>query len=401
MSEYDVVIVGAGMVGASMTCLLSEISKVGSRSPIKIAVVEAVAAQPFTKDNFDPRVAAITERSRRCLDRCGVWSSIENSRVSPYLEMNVWDAESIGRIHFNCNEINQPNLGHIVESRVIISALLEKIAGYDYVDFICPAKIIDYRRNENSITIDLEDAGSLSAKLLIGADGGSSKVRDHFGFKLQMRDYEQEAIVATIRTEKTNNKTAWQSFMPKGPLAFLPLNDEGNLQHSSIVWSQESDTAQKLMSLDDQQFCDALTSASEACLGEVLSVDQRFIFPLIQRHVDEYVQPRVVLLGDAAHTIHPLAGQGVNLGFYDVEVLVDEIQRAWFKGIDIGDLAILNRYQRRRKPENLAMMALMEGFNSLFTSHRLSLRLLRSMGMSKLDNLDFLKTSIIKKAMGV
>jgi 2-octaprenylphenol hydroxylase len=155
------------------------------------------------------------------------------------------------------------------------------------------------------------------------------------------------------------------------------------------------------MSLDDQQFCDALTSASEACLGEVLSVDQRFIFPLIQRHVDEYVQPRVVLLGDAAHTIHPLAGQGVNLGFSDVEVLVDEIQRAWFKGIDIGDLAILNRYQRRRKPENLAMMALMEGFNSLFTSHRLSLRLLRSMGMSKLDNLDFLKTSIIKKAMGV
>ena len=401
MKEYDVIIVGAGMVGAGMACFLSETSKVGSRSPIKIAVVEAIAAQPFTNDNFDPRVAAITEKSRQCLDRCDVWSSIEKSRVSPYLSMNVWDAESTGRISFDCDQIRRPNLGHIVESRVIVSALLEKIAEHDHVDLICPAKIIDYRRNKNNIMIDLDGTRSLSAKLLIGADGGSSKVRDHFGFKLKEWDYQQEAIVSTIRTEKPNERTAWQSFTAKGPLAFLPLNDKDNLQHCSLVWSQDSPTAQELMSLDDKNFCDALTVASESCLGKILSIDKRFSFPLIQRHAAEYAQSRVVLVGDAAHTIHPLAGQGVNLGFSDIEVLVDEIQRAWSRDIDIGNIAVLSRYQRRRKPENLAMMALMEGFKRLFANDRLSIRLLRSLGMSKLDDLNFLKTAIIKKAMGV
>ena len=401
MKEYDVIIVGAGMVGASMACLLSETSNVGSRAPIKIAVVEAIAAQPFTNDNFDPRVAAITEKSRQCLDRCDVWSSIENSRVSPYLSMNVWDAESMGRISFDCDEIRRPNLGHIVESRVIVSALLEKIAEHDHVDLICPAKIVDYRRNKNNIMIDLDGTRSLSAQLLIGADGGGSKVRDHFGFKLKEWDYQQEAIVSTIRTEKSNERTAWQSFTAKGPLAFLPLNDKDNLHHCSLVWSQDSPTAQKLMTLDDKNFCDALTVASESCLGKILSIDRRFSFPLIQRHATEYAQSRVVLVGDAAHTIHPLAGQGVNLGFSDVEVLVDEIQRAWSRDIDIGNIAVLSRYQRRRKPENLAMMALMEGFKRLFANDRLSMRLLRSLGMSKLDDLNFLKTAIIKKAMGV
>ena len=401
MKEYDVIIVGAGMVGASMACLLSETSNVGSRAPIKIAVVEAIAAQPFTNDNFDPRVAAITEKSRQCLDRCDVWSSIENLRVSPYLSMNVWDAESMGRISFDCDEIRRPNLGHIVESRVIVSALLEKIAEHDYVDLICPAKIVDYRRNKNNIMIDLDGTRSLSAQLLIGADGGSSKVRDHFGFKLKEWDYQQEAIVSTIRTEKSNERTAWQSFTAKGPLAFLPLNDKDNLHHCSLVWSQDSPTAQKLMTLDDKNFCDALTVASESCLGKILSIDRRFSFPLIQRHAAEYAQSRVVLVGDAAHTIHPLAGQGVNLGFSDVEVLVDEIQRAWSRDIDIGNIAVLSRYQRRRKPENLAMMALMEGFKRLFANDRLSMRLLRSLGMSKLDDLNLLKTAIIKKAMGV
>ena len=401
MNEYDVIIIGAGMVGATAACLLAEAGKLETCPPVKIAVVEAITPQPFTNDNFDPRVAAITEKSRQCLDRCYVWSSIEKSRVSPYLSMNVWDAESTGQISFDCDEIHQPNLGHIVESRVIVSALLEKIAEHDHVDLICPAKIVDYRRDKNNITIDLDDASSLSAKLLIGADGGSSKVRDHFGFKLKEWNYQQEAIVSTVRTEKSNNRTAWQSFTAKGPLAFLPLDDKDNLHHCSLVWSQDSNIAQKLMSLDDQDFCGALTDASESCLGEILSIDQRFSFPLVQRHAAEYAQPRVVLVGDAAHTIHPLAGQGVNLGFSDVEVLVDEIQRAWSRDADIGNLVVLSRYQRRRKPDNLAMMALMESFKRLFATDRLSMKLLRSFGMSKLDDLSFLKTAIIKKAMGV
>ena len=400
MKEYDVIIVGAGMVGASMACLLSETSKVGSRSPIKIAVVEAIAAQPFTNDNFDARVAAITEKSRQCLDLCDVWPSIEKSRVSPYLSMNVWDAESTGRISFDCDEIRRPNLGHIVESRVIVSALLEKMAEHDHVDLICPAKIVDYRRNKNNIMIDLDGTCSLSAKLLIGADGGNSKVRDHFGFKLKEWDYHQEAIVSTIRTEKPNERTAWQSFTAKGPLAFLPLNDKDNLHHCSLVWSQDSPTAQKLMTLDDKNFCDALTVASESCLGKILSIDRRFSFPLIQRHATEYAQSRVVLVGDAAHTIHPLAGQGVNLGFADAQTLAQTLHQCRLEGQNPGDLKVLKRYENRRKPENMLMAAVMEGFKRLFGSDDPGVRWLRNGGLRLVNGARPLKTMAAKLAAG-
>jgi 2-octaprenylphenol hydroxylase len=205
--------------------------------------------------------------------------------------------------------------------------------------------------------------------------------------------------VTTIVTERENQKTAWQRFMPSGPLALLPLNKAGDLRHSSIVWSQELGEADRLMALDDEQFCAELGRASEQCLGSVLAVDKRFVVPLRQRHAKNYVLPRVALVGDAAHTIHPLAGQGVNLGFSDVEALVDEIGRAIERGNDIGDIGTLNRYQRRRKPHNLAAMAVMEGFKRLFSADQLGLRLLRNMGMSGLNRLAPLKNEIIKKAM--
>lgn len=400
-SHYDIVIVGAGMVGAAAACLLAHSSKGHKTGPLSIALIEANAASPFDASQFDSRVAAITEKSRQVLERCGVWSAIAGRRISPFQAMQVWDAEGTGRIQFNCAEIEQPNLGHIIENSLMVEALLAEVAVLDNIDFICPAKIVDYQQAEDQLSIELDNGHYLHTKLLIAADGANSSIRQHFDFSTKEWDYGHKAIVSTIQTEQPNQQTAWQRFMPTGPLAFLPLNNDGDLHQCSIVWSQQTEVADSLLALDDQQFCDQLSVASEHCLGKVLTVEKRFAIPLRQRHAADYVVHRVALLGDAAHTIHPLAGQGANLGFADVNALVDEIERAVARGNDIGELSTLTRYQRRRKPDNLMTMAAMEGFKRLFGADNLGLRLLRNIGMSRLDRIRPLKNTIIKKAMGL
>ena len=400
-SQYDVIIVGAGMVGAATACLLARASLSYKSEPITIALVDARIADPFNAEQFDPRVAAVTESSRHLLERCGVWGVVEAKRVSAYEAMEVWDAEGTGRIHFDCHDIHQPNLGHIVENSLLVGALLQEVAVQPSISFICPVTITDYLYSDDKVTVVLDSGRELCGSLLIAADGANSLIRQHFDIDTKEWDYGHKAIVTTIVTERDNQKTAWQRFMPSGPLALLPLNKDGDLKYSSIVWSQELDEADRLMALDDERFCAELGRASEQCLGAVLAVDKRFAVPLRQRHAKNYVLPRVALVGDAAHTIHPLAGQGVNLGFSDVEALVDEIGRAIERGNDIGDISTLNRYQRRRKPHNLAAMAVMEGFKRLFSADQLGLRLLRNMGMSGLNRLAPLKNEIIKKAMGL
>ena len=400
-SHYDIVIVGAGMIGAAAACLLARSSQNYKTGPLSIALLEANPASPFDASHFDPRVAAVTEKSRQLLDRCGVWSAIAKTRVSPFQAMEVWDAEGTGRIQFNASEIDQPNLGHIIENSLMVESLLAEVAALNNIDFICPAKIVDYQQTDDELGIELDDGRYLQARLLIAADGANSSVRQHFDFATKEWDYGHRAIVSTIQTELPNQQTAWQRFMPSGPLALLPLNNEGDLNRCSIVWSQETEVAERLMALDDSQFCAELSTASEQCLGKVLSVEKRFAIPLRQRHAADYVVHRVALLGDAAHSIHPLAGQGANLGFADVVALADEIERAVSRGNDIGALSTLSRYQRRRKPDNLATMAAMEGFKRLFGADQLGLRLVRNMGMSKLNALPAVKNTLIKKAMGL
>ena len=372
-----------------------------AKPSLKIALIESRPYQDLRGGDFDPRVSAITERTRRLLDGCGLWDAIARERICGYTKMEVWDAEGTGRVRFNCDDLGASNLGHIVENSVIIQALLAEIEALDNVDLICPATICDYQNEDDSISVQIDDGRWLSAALLIGADGANSKVRQHSKVKTKEWSYHQEAIVATIETQYSNQQTAWQCFTPKGPLALLPLNNNGDLCRSSIVWSQESETAKSLMSLSDEQFCAELSRASEYCLGDVVSIDKRFSFPLIQRHAIDYVMPRIALVGDAAHSIHPLAGQGVNMGFADIEVLVEELVRARSRGNDIGDKLILTRYQRRRKPDNLAAMALMEACNRLFIADQLPLRFLRSLGMSTLNKSGVVKNELIKLAMGL
>jgi 2-octaprenylphenol hydroxylase len=412
--QYDVVVAGAGMVGAAFAALLATKNLADSEhgEKLRIAVLEARPFQmPDLSNRFDPRVVALTESSRQLLDKVGVWDSIAKQRVCPYQRMEVWEADGTGHIEFDCAEVRQPSLGHIVENAFIVESLLQRLEALDNVELLCPAKVVGLDRssingqvggNKNDIIILLDDGSAISTKLLAAADGAQSKVRELSGLQLREWAYGHHAIVTTVTTEKNHNFTARQRFLPDGPLAFLPLQTEtGDCHQCSIVWSQQEDVAESLMSLDDVTFCAALEQAGSGSLGKIISVDKRYKIPLKQRHAVDYVVPGVALMGDAAHTIHPLAGQGVNLGFQDVMALVEEVERAVDRGLSPGDISALQRYQRRRKPHNLGTMAVMEGFKRLFEDQPLPIRLLRNDGMNAVNRLSPIKKLVIRQAMGL
>ena len=402
-SDFDIVIVGGGAVGSAVASLLGQINKTvqGDKQQLKIALIESSEPPQFDPSQVDPRVAALTEKTRLIFEQIGIWNQVVAKRACAYKAMNVWDAEGTGRITFDCQQVQQPNLGHIVENSALVSTLIDHLKQQSNIELYCPANIVDFQLQQDAITLTLDNQSVLSAQLLIAADGANSAVREHFQFATKQWDYGQHAIVTTITTENPNQLTAWQRFMPTGPLAFLPLNNIGDDHCCSIVWSQDTTEAKRLMALEDDQFCQQLSRASEHCLGEVLKIEKRHLIPLRQSHATDYVMPRVALIGDAAHSIHPLAGQGANLGFSDAQVLAEEIAKAFARDLDLGDESVLKPYQRRRKPENLATMAAMEGFKRLFGSQNSTLRLLRNYGLSAINGLGAIKNKLIKQAMGL
>jgi 2-octaprenylphenol hydroxylase len=402
-TDFDVVIVGGGAVGSAVASLLGQINKTvqGAKQQLKIALIESYKPPQFDPSQVDPRVAALTEKTRLIFEQIGIWQQLVDKRVCAYKAMNVWDAEGTGRITFDCQQVQQPNLGHIVENSALVSTLIEHLKQQPNIELYCPANIVDYQLQQDAITLTLDNQSVLSAQLLIAADGANSAVREHFQFATKQWDYGQHAIVTTITSENPNQLTAWQRFMPTGPLALLPLNNIGNDHCCSIVWSQDTTEAKLLMALQDKDFCKELSRASEYCLGQVLKIEKRHLIPLRQSHATDYVMPRVALIGDAAHSIHPLAGQGANLGFSDSQVLAEEIAKAFARDLDLGDVSVLKPYQRRRKPENLATMAAMEGFKRLFGSQNSTLRLLRNYGLSAINGLGAIKNKLIKQAMGL
>jgi len=401
--EYDVVVAGAGMVGAAFAALLATTE---SGKKMRIAVLEARSFEmPDLSECFDPRVVALTATSQKLLKDVGVWERIATQRVCPYQRMEVWEADGTGHIEFDCAEVRQPSLGHIVENALVVEALLARLEELENVELLCPAMVVDLQRptgQAGGVVISLADGQLIAAKLLAAADGAQSKVRELCGLQLRQWEYGHHAIVTTVTTEKQHDFTARQRFLPEGPLAFLPLRSEsGDCHQCSIVWSQRVDMAESLMALDDEAFCRALTRAGEHCLGDIVAVDKRYKIPLKQRHAVDYIVPGVALMGDAAHTIHPLAGQGVNLGFQDVITLVEEVERAVKRELSPGDMWALGRYQRRRKPHNLGTMAVMEGFKRLFDEQPLPIRLLRNDGMSAVNRLGPIKNLIVRQAMGL
>lgn len=398
-APFDVVVVGAGIAGASLALALSgqglsiALVEAQSLAPPQLPAQQAVSA-------FDPRVSALTPRSRELLDSVAAWQGIEDYRYCAYRHMTVWDAQGTGRIDFDCEEVDAPALGYIVENRAIVAALLGRVASAVDIQCYGEARLVACRRKEGQTRLELADGRRLSAQLAVAADGALSKLRELLDFRTREWDYGHRAIVASIETAQGHRHTAWQRFLPSGPLALLPLPGAEN-RFCSIVWSVDETLADDLLELDDTGFGRALARASEECLGAVLACSPRRHFPLRQRHAVDYVQAGVALVGDAAHTIHPLAGQGVNLGLQDVAVLAEEILAGARRGVSPGQVELLRRYQRRRKGENLLMMGAMDGFKRLFEQDALPLRWLRNSGMRGVDRLPLLKQQLMRHAMGI
>ncbi len=398
----DVVVVGAGMVGLTAALALDQAGLdvvVLEQHPVQLA--EAVnAAKTARQTGFDPRVSALTCASQQILTHLGVWPTIEMLGVSPYTDMAVWDGLGTGKITFSAHALHEPCLGHIIENRVTVAGLSCAVE-QSGIELQSGVRVRRMQQLEQHRQLELEDGRQIAARLVIAADGAHSAIRKLAGIPMCEWDYGHYALVTTVQTEQPHQATAWQCFTEDGPLAFLPLNDGETQQHCSIVWSTSPEHAKALMALDDEAFCSALGQAFEHRLGQVTHTAERFLFPLRQRHAQYYVKPGFAVIGDAAHTIHPLAGQGVNLGLLDAAQLAEVIQQAHQRGEDIGAEAVLRRFQRARQTENLKMTATMETFRQLFGYQNGWLGLVRNTGMRLFEQLPAVKNHLVLQAMGL
>ena len=392
----DLLIVGAGMVGSALALALQH-------SGLEILLLDGspLSVQRFDSDApFEPRVSALSAASQRILERLGAWQGIAERRASPYSDMHVWDGSGTGQIHFSAASVHAEVLGHIVENRVVQDALLERLHDCD-IGLLANARLERMRRSGDEWLLTLADGRNLRAPLVIAADGANSAVRRLTGCETREWDYLHHAIVTSVRCSEPHQNTAWQRFTDDGPLAFLPLVRDGQQDWCSIVWSTTPEQADKLMALPDEAFCAELERAFEGRLGQVLAADPRVCVPLRQRHAKRYVAEGLALIGDAAHTIHPLAGQGVNLGFLDAAVLAEELQHACERGERLADVRVLSRFERRRMPHNLALMAAMEGFERLFQADPLPLRWLRNSGLKWVEQMPEAKALFVRQALGL
>lgn len=390
----NIVVVGAGMIGLAAALALAQ-------QEFSVTLIEA---RPFTAMDlptvdspFDTRVVAVSRASEKLLDNLGIWQTIQATRSLAYEHMMVWDNEADGKIHFSAVDFFEPNLGHIIEHKVIVGALWQALQNQPHVRTVFGTALRDIRNKENHIEVVLDSQETLRAALVIGADGAHSSVRKIMEIGTKGWHYGQSAIIATVKGAQSHQHTAFQRFSPEGPLALLPLAEKN---HSSIVWTTTPVMAQKLCQMPIADFNVTLTREITGVMGEMQLVGERVAIPLKTHHATCYATPRCVLIGDAAHTLHPLAGQGVNLGFMDVASLVKNLCEAKNKKRDVGALRILSRYERERKMHNQAMIWGMELFKRGFGSRQPAIQALRNYGLNWVDQKLALKQFFVKLAMG-
>lgn len=393
------------MVGAALAAALAG-DFAGRGLSIRVIDGEAPGVLPGTApasvDDVQPRVSALTLATQAMLVRLGAWQGIPPGRLAACDAMEVWDAEGTGRIRFEAPESGTASLGWIVENAQLAAALGAACRRQPGIDWLAPARVAACERQGDRWCVTLADGQVLTTRLLAGADGARSIVRGAAGMDLRSRDYGQHAIVATVGTSIPHGGCARQRFMETGPLALLPLPAASEPSClGSIVWTVPSAMAAELMALDEAAFARRLADAFEGRFGEVRALSRRAAFPLVEQHAAAYAGDGVVLLGDAAHTVHPLAGQGVNLGFLDAATLAEELLRSLSRGLPFDEPQALRRYARRRRHHNLLMQKVFAGFNRLYAERRLPVRWLRNAGMSGLDGILPLKVLVARHAMGL
>ncbi|WP_351009945.1 FAD-dependent oxidoreductase [Shewanella sp. S1-58-MNA-CIBAN-0166] len=386
---YDVAIVGGGMVGLATAIGLAN-------ADLNVVVIDAGTTQAVSGEP-KLRVSAINKASQQLLENLGAWQYLDDSRVSPYQKMSVWDKDGLGKIEFDAHSISEAYLGSIIENDAISYALAKRASEISNITYIENQRLERVAFGEREAWLTLANGDNVSAAVVVAADGANSWVRQQCSIPLTFWDYGHHAIVATVRTELAHDATARQAFLPGGPLAMLPLYDD-NL--CSIVWSVSPDQAEQLLALDDIEFGKALTAALDGRLGMCQVISERQSFPLRMRYARHFARHRLVLAGDAAHTIHPLAGQGVNLGFLDAASIIETFTELHEQGKDLGEYSHLRALERWRKAEAMEMIATMEGFKRLFAGSNPLKKAMRDIGLTLVDNVAGLKTVFIKQAMG-
>lgn len=390
--KFDVVIVGGGMVGMTLALALAQNSK------LSIAILESNAETAhFTPDSYHHRVSALALSSVRILKSLKVWPAMQSRRVSMFNAIKVWDANGNSDLQFASDDIGETSLGYIVENAVTQQSLQERVAMQPTITLMSPVSLLRYTEQQHHVLLTTANHGEVTAKLVVAADGASSWVRQQAGIQVTTQLYDQEAIVANVTTELPHQKVARQVFLPDGPLAFLPLQSE---TASSIVWSLPTTKARHLLSLPADEFASHLAEAFDRSLGAIVDVSQRYVFPLKKQQAENYVRGRVALVGDAAHVMHPLAGQGVNLGLLDAASLAEVILTALVDGREVADSAALRRYERWRRAENMTLLTGVDVIKQLFASDNLVVQAVRTWGIAATNRFNPLKNIFTRHAVG-
>jgi 2-octaprenylphenol hydroxylase len=388
IQEFDIVIVGGGIVGAAAACRLS-------KHYSRIAIVDM--GSPTIWEPGEPyglRVSALNLASINLFKQIDIWNSILSMRACPYTSMVVWEQEGSAEIEFNANETSHASLGAIVENQVMLAALDQALNASSVVRFNQSALKNCHAISGTSMLVELDNDTRLSTKLLIGADGQSSKVRECAGIDTRHNKYHQFGLVAVVETEKPHQHTAWQCFNHDGPLALLPLSDNV----CSIVWSVSEERSNELDAMNDTDFNQQISSGSEYKLGQLKLISARKKFPLLGLQAERYTGERVVLMGDAAHVVHPLAGLGLNLGIADVNCLATLLTES---SRPLGSHRVLRQYERERKSENVIMQHSLEWIDKLFRGEQQITRSIRSAGVNMTNKTMPLKSIFMHKALGI
>ena len=384
MKEFDVIVIGGGMVGLAFAIELSQ------EKNCSIAIVEPNTSNPLVNKSFHTRVSAITPSSEAYLKSLNIWDDIQRKQV--FVATKVWDQNSHGRLNFHAKDENMEHLGYIIENDLIQSALFGAI-DKNKIEYI-NAKLSGLKKTDNGYEVSLGDQTNLFCQLLVGADGANSKARALSAIEVNERDYHQKAIIANVISEKPFQQTTWQRFLSDSIIALLPLSEN----QASIVWSCKNHLAEELIKLDNDKFNESLSEAVEYRFGNLELESDRQAFPLIERSAKDYTKPNLALIGDAAHNIHPLAGQGVNLGFADAKELNFQLLANSDK--TLGDFSVLRKYARARRLDNELMAKTMTGLDWIYKENNEPLRWLRGFGMNVIDETPILKSFFQKQALG-
>jgi 2-octaprenyl-6-methoxyphenol hydroxylase len=392
--DHDIAIIGGGLNGPALALALS-------RAGLRVAVIDALPAQTFENADFDGRAYALALTSVRLMEGIGIWPEIAGD-AQPMLEIKVTDGRagtgpSPMFMHFDHAEIEEGPMGHMVEDRHLRRALLEAVAADPAITMLNDTRVTDQTVEPTGITLTLEGGKTLRARLAVGADGRGSGTAERAGIKRIAWSYGQTALVCVVDHEKPHSGIAHQFFMPPGPLAILPLT--GN--RSLIVWSEASANAAAINALPEAQYLDVLRPRFGSFLGELSLTGPRYSYPLGLSLAHSMTAPRVALLGDAAHGVHPIAGQGLNAGLRDVAALAEVIADALRRGEDLGNEAVLARYQEWRRFDNASLALATDSFNRLFSNDNALLRLARDMGMAAINALPGLRRTFIREAAGL